>query len=200
MESEQANCRQRHGHHHKGQGPSSYWIVDPDTVFDILEIQPGERVLDLGCGAGDYAVRAAGFTGENGIVYAVDHWLPTIDSLKDAAQSMGLTNLEAVKASITQTLPFNDNDFHLCMIFTVLHIFNLKNQGEKIYKEIRRVLKPGGRLAVIECKKEDMPFGPPLHMRLSPEEIEGSLKGCGFEISGYADLGHLYLSLFTLSR
>lgn len=200
MESKQANCRQQKERHRKGQGPSSYWIVDPDAVFNILEIQPGERVLDLGCGAGDYAVRAAGLTGENGIVYAVDHWLPTIDSLKDAAQGMGLTNLEAVKASITRTLPFNDNDFHLCMIFTVLHIFNLKKQGEKIYKEIKRVLKPGGRLAVIECKKEDMPFGPPLHMRLSPEDIEGPLKGLGFEKTGYADLGYLYLSMFTLSR
>jgi ubiquinone/menaquinone biosynthesis C-methylase UbiE len=62
-----------------------------------------------------------------------------------------------------------------------MHTLNLAKDGNKLLNEICRVLKPGGQLAIIECKKEEMPFGPPLHMRLSWEEIEDEVTQYGFE-------------------
>ncbi|SDU20874.1 class I SAM-dependent methyltransferase [Desulfobacula phenolica] len=189
------NCKQKHGH--KGQGPSSFWMHDPEFVFDALEIRSGDRVLDLGCGAGDYSVKASGIVGDSGLVYAIDHWPPTIDALKKSVESLGLTNIKPLVSDLLGILPVKDNDIDICLIFTVLHIFDISRQGRGIYNEVSRILKPGGRLAIIECKKEEMPFGPPIHMRLSPEEVELSIKDSGFEKTGVTDLGYNYLIQFV---
>ena len=67
---------------------------------------------------------------------------------------------------------------------------------EEVLNEVRRALKSDGRLAIIECKKQDQPFDPPKYMHLSPEEIEGLTESCGFEIIGFTDLGYNYLIQF----
>lgn len=191
-------CKHDHTSGHRGQGPSSFWMQDPDLVFDALGLAPGDRVLDMGCGAGDYVIKAADLVGASGLVVALDHWPPIIDAMKKAAQGAGLDHIRALVADITQPLPVKENDMDICLIFTVLHIFGLQTHGEKIYREVSRVLKPGGRLAVVECKKEEMPFGPPVHMRLSPEEVEASIQGFGFKKTGFTDLGYNYLIQFSL--
>lgn len=189
------HCKQKHGHN--GHGPSSFWMHDPESVFDELEIQNGNRVLDLGCGAGDYSIKASGIVGNSGLVVALDHWPSTIDALRKSTKSQGLTNIKPMVSNLLGPLPFADNDIDICLIFTVLHIFDIPKQGSQIYKEVGRVLKTGGRMAIIECKKEEMPFGPPMHMRLSPEDVELSLEDSGFRKTGITDLGYNYLIQFV---
>lgn len=185
---------------HRGQGPSSYWMQEPSLVFDALKLCPGNQVLDMGCGAGDYALEAARIVGPSGLVTAVDHWPPIVDAMEKAARAEKLTNVKAVLGDLTQPpLPVDDNCMDMCMIFTVLHIFGLKSHAPGIWREAARVLKPGGCLAVVECKKEEMSFGPPVHMRLAPEEVEESIRDMGFTKTGYTDLGYNYLLRFTLA-
>jgi len=182
----------------RGQGPSSYWMQEPGLVFDALDICPGRHILDMGCGAGDYALEAARLTGPLGRVTAVDHWPPTVDALRAAATAAGLSQLHCLTGDITKPpLPVKQNAMDLCMAFTVLHIFGAEHSRRGLFLEAARVLKPGGQLAVIECKKEEMSFGPPVHMRLSPEEVEAVASGCGFRKTGYTDLGYNYLVMFT---
>ena len=195
----------KHGqcrHHSKGrgQGPSSYWMQKPGGVFDVLDICPGRHILDMGCGAGDYALQAARLTGPLGQVTAVDHWPPIVDALKAAAKAAGMSQIQCLTADITKPpLPVKQNSMDLCMAFTVLHIFGAENSRKSLFFEAARVLKPKGRLAVMECKKEERSFGPPIHMRLSPKEIEAVAVGCGFRKIGYTDLGYNYLVMFSLS-
>jgi hypothetical protein len=65
-----------------------------------------------------------------------------------------------------------------------------------LFKKIQRILKPSGRLAIIECKKEKQPFGPPMHLRISPQEMEASLSPIGLKKIDYQDLGYTYLIQF----
>lgn len=183
----------------RGQGPSSYWMQEPGLVFDALDICPGRHILDMGCGAGDYALQAARLTGPLGRVTAVDHWSPTVDALKTAAKAAGLSQIQCLTADITKPLPVKQNSMDLCMAFTVLHIFGAENSRKSLFLEAARVLKSKGKLAVMECKKEEMSFGPPIHMRLSPEEVETMAVGCGFRKIGYTDLGYNYLAMFSLA-
>lgn len=198
-ETEQCNIDRQGQACPRGQGPSSFWMQDPATLFDLLEISAGQHILDLGCGAGEYALKAAHLVGPSGSVTALDHWPPIVDAMEAAALAACLSQIRVLKADITTPpLPVDDDDMDLCMVFTVLHIFSLNQHKDALYREMARVLKPGGRLAVLECKKEEMHFGPPVHMRLSPDEIEASLKGYGFKKTGYRDLGYNYLVQFAL--
>lgn len=178
------------------RGPSSYSMQDPELVFRELELKKGQSFFDLGCGAGDYAVQASKILGESGIVYALDIREEFIAMLTKEFELQKLNNLQAIVSDITEQLPINDSCIDLCLIATVLHMLNLAIDGEKIFNEVRRVIKPGGRVAVIECKKEDMHFGPPMQMRLSPEEIESIMLQCGFYKLSLVDLGYNYMIQF----
>nr|WP_319393472.1 class I SAM-dependent methyltransferase [uncultured Desulfobacter sp.] len=185
----------------RGQGPSSYWMQEPGLVFDVLDIGPGLSILDMGCGAGDYTLQAARLTGPTGQVTAVDNWSPTVDALKTAANTAGLAQVQCLAADITTPpLPINPDTMDLCMAFTVLHSFGTENSRKELFFEAARVLKSTGRLAVMECKKQEMPFGPPIQMRLSPQEVEVLASACGFKKTGCTDLGYNYLALFRLSK
>ncbi|HOO54488.1 MAG TPA: methyltransferase domain-containing protein [Methanothrix sp.] len=170
---------------------------DPDVVFDALALKEGDSFLDMGCGPGDYAIRASEIVGDSGAVYALDRWQDVIDELAEKARSRGLKNISAIASDITERLPLKDESIDLCLISTVLHSLDLVDVGEALFGEIRRVLKPGGRVAIIECKKEEQPFGPPLSMRLSPEELESSIARYGFEWAELVDLGYNYMIIFS---
>ena len=179
------------------RGRSSFWMQDQKLVFDALELKEGDSFLDLGCGPGDYSMRASEIVGDSGVVYALDRWRDVIDDLAEKARSRGSKNIRAIVSDITEHLPVDDESVDLCFISTVLHSLDLADVEKSLFGEIRRVLKPGGRVAIIECKKEEQPFGPPMSMRLSPEEIESSIVRYGFERTGLVDLGYNYMILFA---
>ncbi len=190
-------------HHHEGsgklkRGPSSFWMHDPEAVFNELSLKPGDHFLDLGCGPGEYSIYAAGLVGDSGVVYALEKWAYMIDGLKEEADDRGIGNIKPMTADITEPLPIHDQSMDVCLLSTVLHIFRLPDIEKPLFPEIRRILKPGGRVAVIECKREDQPFGPPKHMRLSPEMVERAVSKYGFTKLGLKDLGYNYMIQFKV--
>lgn len=178
--------------HHKG-GPSSYWLHDPTIIFQELALKNGDVFLDLGCGTGDYSLRAAADVGDEGIVYATDVRKELLDGLKEKALAAGIGTIRTVSADLRDPLPFQNSEIDVCLISTVLHIPDVWKKRDHIFSELRRVMKPGGHVVIIECKKEDTPFGPPLWMRISPEELEQSISVHGFVKTVFVDLGNNYL-------
>jgi ubiquinone/menaquinone biosynthesis C-methylase UbiE len=169
---------------------------DPDIVFGELGLKTGDVFLDLGCGPGEYALRASEIVGEKGVVYALDRVESHIADLEKRAADAGVTNITAIAADITGPLPIDDSCVDVCLLATVLHIPDVTRRAEEVCAEIRRVLKPDGRLAVIECHKQARPFGPPEHMRLFPAEVKGLMARYGLEALGEVDLGYNYLIRF----
>lgn len=178
------------------RGPSSFSLHDPVLVFGELKLKEGDSFLDLGCGVGDYSLQAAKIIGVSGVVYALDIQENLLDGLAEEAASQGLNNIRTRVSNIDSPLAIGDGCIDVAFIATVLHLFNLNEDGKILFNEIRRVLKPEGRLAIIECKKEDLPFGPPMHLRHSPEELEAAVTPYGFERLSYVDLGCNYMIQF----
>lgn len=167
-------------------------------MFDSLALKPGDWFLDLGCGPGDYSIQAFKMVGDSGRVYALDERQQVIEVLRRKARMLRLDGLKAIPADITKALPVGDRCIDVCLMATVFHVPGVSKHAETLFKEIRRVLKPGGRLAIIECRKEDMPLGPPKEMCWSPEEIEHAIRPCDFEKTGLVDFKYTYLIQFTM--
>jgi SAM-dependent methyltransferase len=182
---------------HQRRGPSSIWIHDPDVVFNALRLKEGDVVLDLGCGPGDYALKAATIVQNTGEVYALDKDQYLLDGLIAEADAQRILNIRAKIADITDTLPIGNDRIDVCLLFTVLHSLRLSTIERSLFNEIGRVLKPKGRVTIIELKKEEQPFGPPIDRRLSPDEIEKSISKFGFDRLGITDLGYTYMIQFS---
>lgn len=196
MDARQKHNNEDSGHQNSKTGVSSFSRTNPEKIFAALAIKPGQHILDLGCGAGDYSMRAAKETGPSGKVTALDRWPDPVEALNNKASAEGLKNLNAKAADILSPLDIEEESVDLCFLFTVLHGLDLKTQVPALAREILRVLKPTGRFAVLEMKKEETPFGPPLEIRLSEKETEELFAGLGFKELSVTDLGYTYLSVF----
>lgn len=193
MTTHHRHCKGEHGHR---RGPTSYKMHDSDLVFRILSLDEGSTFLDLGCGPGDYSIHAAKILGDNGVVYAVDQNNLMADVVDQEAMKHGLKNILTLTQDMTEPIPLPEESVDTCFLSTSLHCLDFESQGPGLFQELHRVLKTGGTLAVLECKKEQMEFGPPLHMRISAMDIADIIDNKGFRHTSYVDLGVNYMVCF----
>ncbi len=190
---------EKHHHHKSGRrGATSIDMQDADTVFEKIGLKKGEWFLDLGCGSGDYSYMASQEVGDNGKVFALDKWEGLIQVINKDTEKKGIHNIEAIKADILQDLPVPEQKIDVCLVATVLHTIHPESLKIELFKRIRQALKPGGRLITIDVKKEEHPFGPPLTLRSSPDEIRNFAESCGFICSDIVEFDYTYLIRFYL--
>jgi SAM-dependent methyltransferase len=106
----------------------------------------GERVLDLGSGAGTDSLIAAQMVGDEGRVTGVDMTPQMLGKARAAAAEMGVTNVEFVEAE-AERLPFPDGSFDVVVSNGVIDLIPDK---EAVFSELFRVLAPGGRMQIAD--------------------------------------------------
>jgi ubiquinone/menaquinone biosynthesis C-methylase UbiE len=184
-----------------GAGRSSYDLVDHNKVFRALKLRKGSRFLDMACGPGDYAIEAARMLGGEGVVYAADLWPEALARLRTKAKAQNLENINTIIGDVSRTLPMGDATVDVCLIATALHDFVREGVSSEALEEAGRVLKPGGSLAILEFKKMEGPPGPPIDVRLAPEEVERLVSPHGFAKEKFTEVGaHTYLMVFKRIR
>ena len=190
-----------HTESHKppGAGKSSYDLIDPDILWTALDLPQGITFLDLGCGQGNYSLAAAQLIGPTGVVYAVDLWEEGLANLKERAAREGLANLRPLAAGADQ-VPIESLSVDVGLMATVLHDLVEAGTAAGALAEVSRVIKAGGRLAIVEFHKIDGPPGPPRHIRLDPAEVEALVAPYGFTRQQTVNLGpYNYLITFVKS-
>ena len=114
--------------------------------FSLGRLEPGERVLDLGSGAGTDSLVAAQMVGPEGRVTGVDMTPEMLAKASAAAAQLGASNVEFVEAE-AERLPFPDASFDVVISNGVV---DLAPDKDVVFSEIFRVLAPGGRIQIAD--------------------------------------------------
>ncbi len=172
-------------------GNFSEGLLNYEIIIENLNISTGQTVLDAGCGNGYMAKNFSKLVGNTGKIYALDPDNRLIASLKKEIGKE--SNIIAFVGDITKRTELKDSSVDLVYLSTVFHIFS-DIQIAGFENEVNRILKHEAQLAIININKEDTPFGPPVEMRSSPEELTQKLSfvpGKLIEVGEY-----FYLQLF----
>jgi arsenite methyltransferase len=114
--------------------------------WELGRLAPGERVLDLGSGAGTDSLVAAQMVGAAGRVTGIDMTPEMLAKARAAATEMGATNVEFVEGE-AEHLPFEDGAFDVVISNGVIDLIPDK---DAVFAELHRVLVPGGRLQIAD--------------------------------------------------
>ena len=145
--------------------PQRRRAVPPSEVIQRMGVSRKDVLLDLGAGIGYFSLP---FSTKVREVVAVDVEPKMLHVLEARASRRGRTNVRTLVAEAL-SLPFPDDSLDRVFIAFVYHELALP---ALVLEECYRVLRPKGRLTVVEFQKWETPFGPPVAERKAPQEVE----------------------------
>ena len=174
----------------KLDSPERRAIQDPEKLLYLLKIPEGTIAADIGCGTGYYTFPLAQKIGQGGKVYAVDISQEILSILEHGVKERNITNIEPV-LSQENSIPLPDSSLDLVIIATVFHE---ADQKEALLREIRRILKPQGKIINVDWEAKESPMGPPIDHRIPGQEAVIIFSKAGFrDISALEVYQYLYV-------
>ncbi len=183
---------ENHGHHHghanehmnkrpfeelvaNFESPERAEWQKPDSVIAFLGDLEGKTVMDIGSGTGYFSFRMVE-AGANVICADVDERF--LNYIAERRVEKGLTEAQVE----TRKVPYDssklqESEADLVLIVNTYH--HIENR-EDYFAEVKRGLKPGGKLVVIDFRKEETPVGPPVEMKITEEKVMEELREAGF--------------------
>lgn len=145
-------------------------FMDPKKVISTFGVEKGDVVADLGSGVGYFAIPLAKAVVPKGKVYAVDIMSDSLDLLKSKANVEGLSNLEYMRADLEAENSTAISDSSVNFVVIVNTLFQLKNKTN-IFREAKRILKPGGKLIIIDWMPGSSVMGPADTERMTLDQV-----------------------------
>ena len=133
-------------------------FITRGRLRDVLEPRPGEHALEIGPGTGYYTLSLAEWVGPGGVVEILDLRQEFLDHVMRRVANQGLANVRATRGN-AESLPYEDDSFDAAIMITVLGEIPDRDAA---LSEVRRVVRPGGRVVVGELFPPDphmVPFG-----------------------------------------
>jgi arsenite methyltransferase len=151
----------------------------PHEVLTALAIKPGEVIADIGAGSGYFSFRLAHHVGDKGKIYAVDVSPEMILHLNRRIRELKVMNVSSILADADDPLLpeasvnrfFFSNSWH-----------HIENQT-KYLSLIKRILKPGGEVIMIDFHKKELPVGPPMQTKIAREDLVKQMENNGFRLA-----------------
>ena len=150
----------------------------PEAMLDALKIAPGSTVADIGAGAGYTSMRLARRVGPEGTVLATDVQPEMLVMLAQNMKAAGIKNVRAIRATQTDTkLPEEQVDLAI-----MVDVYHEASDPEALLQGLRKALKPGGRLVLVEFRGEDpeVPIKP--EHKMTKDQVNKELTANGFKL------------------
>jgi len=152
---------------------------EPDIAIDALKLETGAIVADVGAGSGYMTVRMARKVGPTGKVYANDIQPQMLALLRERLAREKITNVEMVLGGVDDPkLP--DGTLDLILMVDVYHEFQ---QPQAMLRHMHAALKPGGRLVLLEYRKEDPAIPIRLEHKMTVAEAKLEVEAEGFKLT-----------------
>ena len=146
-------------------------FVDPEALIDLINLQAGAVVADLGAGAGFFTIPLGRVVGAKGKVYAVDINPNNLSIIRGKTAQEKLTKVVQLLEGNVETgkgVTIKDESLDAIILSSVLSQFANK---EQVLDLAEQLLKPGGRLVIFEWHQRDMLLGPPPNARIAKEAV-----------------------------
>ena len=153
------------------------WQI-PDRVIETLALPEDAVVADIGAGGGYFTERFSKLLRGGGRVFAIDVQDEMIDALRKRVRKRGLDNVTVVRANFDDPMLPDA----CCDLVFFSSVYKEIDGRIDYMRKVREVLRPGGRIAILEFRLEARGGGPPVDMRLAPDQIVDELAAAGFEL------------------
>jgi len=156
----------------------------PSKALDALQLKPGMTVADIGAGSGYYSSRMAKRVGPTGHVYATDIQPGMIALLERRIKSEGLANVTTVLGGLDDPkLPPQSIDLAI-----MVDVYHELQEPQIFLQRLKSAFKPGGRLVLLEFRKED-PKIPILEVhKMSVTEVKQEMEAEGYALDGVIEV------------
>ena len=170
-------------------------LRDPDAVVAALRLRPGMVTADLGPGYGHFTLRMSRAVAPDGVVYALDASRTTLDELRQAAEERDVTTMKFVEIPRDRLVVPEPVD----LLFVSATYHHLPDPA-RYFTEARALLKPRGRLVILEARREGVLAQWRGRHATSPRRVEREMREAGYRLVDTHALvpGHLFAE-FTAS-
>jgi arsenite methyltransferase len=151
----------------------------PHEVVTAVGLKEGDRIADIGSGAGYFSLRFAQHVGASGRVYAVDISPDMVLHLNQRIRDARLDNVRSVLALPDDPLLPDASVDKVFICDTYHHI----DSRPEYLARLRKLLRPGGQIVIVDFQKKESPVGAPMEMRIAREDVVREFQKAGFRLA-----------------
>lgn len=170
---------------HKLDNEKRRELLPPKQTLINLHLHKGDIMADIGCGIGYFSIPASKIVGNSGKIFAIDIQPEMLHDVEVETRENNISNIEIVLTE-GNNLRLEDNKVNFAFVSNVLHEIEEK---EIFLNEVKRIISPDGKIALVEWQKISSDFGPPIEHRLDRMDLIKMLDSLEFSTIETIDLG-----------
>ncbi len=173
---------------------NSFKFLSPQKIVDQIEVNPGMKIAHFGCSTGYFTFLLAQRVGGSGQVYALDIISSKLEILKSQIKLQGIRNIAIKRVSLENKNGSGLENESMDWVIMVNMLYQ-NNQKNKIIKEAERVLKPGGKILLIDWETGDDRIGPKKLSRISKGDLIKIVRRYSLGIKKEIEVGNFHFGL-----